>query len=65
MTHGGNLKLTVSNFSVSFTIQNAIFLIVDSNSSISVKIQNQTHIRMNVFLKMTYTITSKIIDLSS
>jgi hypothetical protein len=48
-------------FFSSITIHNA-FEFVYSISSISVTIQNQTHVHMNAFLTMTDTITSQNID---
>ena len=41
------------------------FVCEDSKSSVSVTIRCHTHVSMNFFLAIIYTIASKIIDLSS
>ena len=55
------VKLTVNNLSFSVTNDNA-FVSVDSNSCISVTIQNWTHVHVNFFF---LTMTSQNTDFSS
>jgi hypothetical protein len=49
------IKLTVSDFCFFITIHNA-YVLVDSNSSISVSIQNWTHVHMNFYTYRHYHI---------
>jgi len=56
------VKRTVSNLSF-FVVIHKVFVLVDSNNSTSVTIQNETHIQVNFFLTITNTITSQIFPL--
>jgi hypothetical protein len=57
------IKLTVSNFSFFITIHRVF--VVDSNSTISVTIQNYTDVHMKFFLTITDTVTFQYIDIIS
>jgi hypothetical protein len=58
------MKLTLTNSSFLITIKNR-YLCLNSNSCVSVTIQNETHILVNFFLTITYDITFHGIYLSS